>query len=136
MIPYKLQLLQHLKDTDKSACEDFCTQMQVVLEEDGLDDRLVFSNEATFHGTGKVNKHDTCIWGTEHPHVIQEHVRDSPKVNVFCAISKKCVYGSFFFEGTTVNSEAYLAMLHFCLWESEQTLFSNKMGHHLTGFSM
>ena len=28
VIPYKLHLLQHLKDTDKSAREDFCTQMQ------------------------------------------------------------------------------------------------------------
>ena len=30
---------------------------------------------------------------------------------MFCAISKKRVYESFFFEGRTVNSEAYLAML-------------------------
>ena len=74
IIPYKLHLLQHLKDTDKSAREDFCTQMQVMLEEDGFDDRLVFSDEATFHVTGKVNKHSTLIWGTEHPHAIQEHV--------------------------------------------------------------
>ena len=44
-------------------------------------------------------------------------MRDSPKVNVFCAISKKCVYGPFFFEGTTVNSEAYLAMLQNWLLE-------------------
>ena len=111
MIHYKLHLLQHFKDTDKSARKDFCTQMQVMLEEDRFDDRLVFSNEATFHVTGKVNKHNTRIWGTEHLHAIQEHVRDSPTVNVFCAISKKCVNGPFFFKGTMVNSEAYLAML-------------------------
>ena len=59
----------HLKDTDKSAREDFCTQMQVMVE-NGLDDRLVFSDEATFHVTGKVNKHNTRIWGTEHPPAI------------------------------------------------------------------
>ena len=35
MISYKMRLLQHLKDTDKSAREDFCTQMQMMLEEDG-----------------------------------------------------------------------------------------------------
>ena len=68
MIPYKLHLLQHLKDTDKPDGEDFCTQMQAMLEEDGFDDRLVFSDEATVHLTGKVNKHNTRIWGTEHPH--------------------------------------------------------------------
>ena len=82
--------------------------MQAMLEEDGFDDRLVFSDEATFHLTDKVNKHNTRIWGTKYPHLTLEHVRDSPKVNVFCAILKKRVYGPFFFEGTAVNSQAYL----------------------------
>jgi len=85
--------------------------MQAMLEEYGFDDRLVFSDETIFHVTGKVNKHNARKCGTELPHSILELVRDSPKVNVFCVISKKCMYGPFFFEGTTVNSEAYLAML-------------------------
>ena len=116
-IPYKLYLVQHWKDTNKPACENFDNQMQAMLEEDGFDDRLVFSDEATFHLIGKVNKHNTRIWGTEHRHLTLEHVRDSPKVNVFCAISKKRVYGLFFFEETTVNSEAYLDMLQNWLME-------------------
>ena len=53
--------------------------MQVMLEEDGFDDRLGFSDEATFHLTGKVNKYNTRIWGTEHPHSTLKHVRDSAK---------------------------------------------------------
>ena len=108
MIPYKLHLLKHLKETEKSAREDFRTRMQVMLEEDGFNDRLVVSDEATFHVTCKVNKR---IWETEYPHAILEHVRDSPQLNSLCAISKKWVYGPFFFEGTTVNCEAYSAML-------------------------
>ena len=60
---------------------------------------------------------------------------------MFCAILKKCVYGPLFFVRTTVNSETYLAMLQnwlmeLCLRESEQTLLSNRIGHHLTGISM
>ena len=117
MIPYKLHLFQHLKYTDKSAREYFCASMQVMLEEDGFDDRLMFSDEATFHVTGKVNEHNPRMWETEHPHAIQEHVRDSSQVNVFCAISKKCVYGPFIFEGTTVNSEGHLAMVQNWLME-------------------
>ena len=111
MTPYKLQLVQHLKDTDKPARRDFCIAMQEKLEDDGFDDRLVFSDEATFHVNGKVNKHNTRIWGTENPHEILEYQRDSPKVNVFCAVSKKAVYGPFFFEGATVNGDTYLNML-------------------------
>ena len=103
MIPYKLHLLQHLKDTDKPAHKDFCTQMQAMLEEDEFDNCLVFSDKATFHLTGKVNKDNAQIWETEHPHSMLEYVQDSAKVNMFCTIWKRRVYGSFFFEGTTVN---------------------------------
>jgi hypothetical protein len=40
-----------------------------------------------------------------------EHQRDSPKVNVFCAISSQKVYGPFFFAEETVTGMTYLDML-------------------------
>jgi hypothetical protein len=52
------------------------------LEEDGFAEKLVFSDEATFHVRGKENRHSVRIWVTENPHATVEHVRDSPKVNV------------------------------------------------------
>lgn len=85
--------------------------MQNLLEEDGFAERLVFSDEATFHLSGKVNRHNVRIWGTEHPHTIVEYERDSPKVNVFCAISRHKVYGPFFFAERTVTGHTYLDML-------------------------
>ena len=111
MMPYKLQLVQHLKDTDKPLRRDCCIAMQQKMEDDGFDDRLVFSDEATFHINGKVNKHNTRIWGTENPQELREHQRDSPKVTVFCAMSKKAVCGPLFFERATVNGETYVHML-------------------------
>ena len=90
MTPCKLQLLQHLKYTDRPPGPDFCISMREV-GNDGFDDWLVFSDEATFHVNGKVNKRDARIWGTENPHEILEHVRDSPTLNVFCAMLKKAV---------------------------------------------
>jgi hypothetical protein len=56
-----------------------------------------------------MNRHN--VWGTENPHVILEHERNSPKVNVFCAISKGKVYGPFFFVENTVTGNSYLDML-------------------------
>ena len=47
MAPYKLQLIQQLKNTDKPARRDFCIAMPEKLRDDGFDDRLVFSDEAT-----------------------------------------------------------------------------------------
>lgn len=36
-------------------------------EEDGFDDRLIFSDETNLHVRGKVNKYHTGIWGTGNP---------------------------------------------------------------------
>jgi hypothetical protein len=111
MTPYRLQLLQKLKPGDNDARHSFCSSMQEKLEEDGFWERLVFSDEATFHVNGKVNRRNVRIWGTENPHACLEHERDSPKVNVFCAISIQKVYGPFFFVEDTVNANRYLDMV-------------------------
>jgi hypothetical protein len=89
MIPYKLQLLQSLSDQDKATRCDFCTEMQERCEEEGFSERLTFSDESTFHIIWKVNKQNVRIWETENPRATMEHVRDSAKVNVFCAMKKK-----------------------------------------------
>jgi hypothetical protein len=73
--------------------------------------RFLFSDEATFEVNGKVNRHNVRVWGTENPHVTFEHERDSPKVNVFCAIPKEKVYGPFFFAENTVTGNSFLDML-------------------------
>ena len=109
MKPYKLQLVQAITADDKRKCKQFCVDMQEKLE-DEFNKRLVFSNEATFQKNGKVNRHNVRIWGEKNPHAIIEHERDSPKVNVFCAISKNHVHVPFFFEGN-VTGDVYLHML-------------------------
>jgi len=58
----------------------FCGEMFDKIEnEDDYLNKIVFSNEATFHLSGKVNCHNVKIWGTENTHKIIEQVRDSPK---------------------------------------------------------
>ena len=58
-----------------------------------------------------LNRQNVRIWGLQNPHVQIEHSRDSPKVNVSCAISCSSVYGPFFFDGNMVNGLQYLHML-------------------------
>jgi hypothetical protein len=62
----------------------FCTEMfdKKENEYDYLN-KIVFSNEDTFRLSGKINHHNVRIWGTENPRETVEHVRDSPKLNVF-----------------------------------------------------
>jgi len=84
---YWLQLLQALNPQDHNVHLHFCVDFQQWLEEDGFAEKLVFNNKATFHVCGKVNHHTVRIWGIENPHATMEHVCDSCKVNVFCAVS-------------------------------------------------
>jgi hypothetical protein len=64
-----------------------------------------------FHVSGRVNTHNCRIRASENPCVSLEHVYDSPKVNVFCAISKERVYGPFFFMKTSITGIGYADML-------------------------
>jgi hypothetical protein len=62
--------------------------------------------ESTFQVSDKVSTHNCRIWGSENPRVSLEHLRDSPKVNVLCALSKEIVYGPFFME-TPITSSSF-----------------------------
>ena len=73
--------------------------------------KVQFSDEATFHVSGAVNRRSVRIWESENPHAYVEHQRDSPDVNVFCAISSQIVYGPFFFTEETVTGMTYLDIL-------------------------
>jgi hypothetical protein len=65
--------------------------MQADMEDDEFATRLIFSDEATFHLSGNENRHNVRVCGTENPHATTELQRDSPKLNVFCAISRRKV---------------------------------------------
>lgn len=120
MKPHRLHLLQLLKPTVHIDRSNFCIKMQDAITEEGFLDRVVFSDESTFHISGKVNKHNVRIWGTENPLEIVQHERASPKINVFCAKSTQKVYGPFFFCEDTVMGASYLEMLQIWLFPRMQ----------------
>jgi hypothetical protein len=79
--------VQELKAADKVKRLEFYEKMQLKIEGDGFVERLFFSNEATFHVSGKANRHNISVWGADQPHAQTEHQCESPKVNVSCAMS-------------------------------------------------
>jgi hypothetical protein len=103
-----LQLLQALTPEDHSLHHEFCLEYQERLQEEA--DKLVVSDEACFHLSDKVNHHNVRIWSMENPHATVQHSCDSPKVNVFYAISPRKVYVPFFFAEKSVNVFAYLEL--------------------------
>jgi hypothetical protein len=82
------------------------------LEDDELfTAKIVFSDEATFHLSGNVNRHNLRIWGSNNQYEVIEHKRGSPKLKVFCALSEENVFGPIFFVESTVTGIVYLDML-------------------------
>ncbi|PNF39058.1 hypothetical protein B7P43_G04850, partial [Cryptotermes secundus] len=109
---YKLSIVQHLTDADKAVRKEFCMQIfHRIQDDEKFPVSVIFSDESTFHASAKVSTHNCRIWGSENPRVFLEHVRDSPKVNMFCVLSKERVYGPFFFMETTITGIVYLDML-------------------------
>jgi hypothetical protein len=104
----------------------------------GLSELVIFSDEATFFLSGKVNRHNTWIWGSQNPHALIDMQHDSPKVNVFCAITERCVFSPFFFAEDSVMGKVYLYVLENWLMlqhtdEEVQGTFTNKTGPHHNG---
>ncbi|GBM65110.1 NF-X1-type zinc finger protein NFXL1 [Araneus ventricosus] len=60
--------------------------LQKIEEDENFLQHVMFSDEATFHISGIVNRHNTRIWGLENFHAVLEQARDSPKVNVWCGL--------------------------------------------------
>lgn len=78
------------------------------LEDDEFDDQFVFNDE-NLQVSIKINKNNTSIYSVLriYMYINLEHVQDSAKINVFSAMSKKCVYVPFFFRGATINDEMH-----------------------------
>ncbi|KFM60000.1 Transposable element Tc1 transposase, partial [Stegodyphus mimosarum] len=69
---------------------------------------VMFSDEASCHLSGIVNRHNVRIWGSEYPHEYREAQRDSPKVNVWCGLMHDRDNVPFFSTEKTVSSVVYL----------------------------
>ena len=117
MYPYKVQVVHGLKDGDPERrllyCQWFLNKARETPE---FLDSVFFSDEATFHLSGQVNRQNTRFWGLENPHEIAETKSFSPKVTVWAATSSARVIGPFFFEydqgkAVTVNKKNYVNAL-------------------------
>jgi hypothetical protein len=64
---------------------------------------FVFSDEATFDVSGKVNQNTHRIWGNENPQEVMEHERGTPKSNEWCNLTSDFLTGPFIFEEFAVT---------------------------------
>ena len=110
-------MVQSLEPQDYDLRKEMCETLLHHYEADpALLERLWFSDEALFHLSGRVNRHNIRFWGTENPVEVREHLRDSPKLVVWCAMSSVGLIGPYFFkkengDAANVNGVNYLHML-------------------------
>ncbi|GFW45091.1 uncharacterized protein TNCV_4514051 [Trichonephila clavipes] len=103
-------------------------------------DYVVFRDGSTFDLSGHVDTHNARIWSLENPHEVLELQQDSPKLNVFSAISRRKVYGSFVFGEPTITGSANLDDMQLWFFLNRKkvkhiTSFGMKMVHRLTVIS-
>lgn len=110
--PFKIQMVHQLLLGDYARRTQMCeTLLEMIRQDPEFLGQLSFSDESTFHLSGHVNTQNCRIWGAENNHDFLEHERDSPKVNVWCLMTRQQIIGPFFFLEKTVTQANYLDML-------------------------
>jgi len=128
--PYKIMIVQELSPLDY---ENRMNCSQEMLNRIHARSTFFSSDEAHFHLSGAVNKQNFRYWAENNPRQIHERPLHSPKVTVWCAISKFGVIGPYFFEENgqtvTVNAERYVSMLdNFFEPQLEELMEETNMG--------
>jgi len=110
--PYKLHLHQALHEGDTHKRIEYCVYVQGLIGEDpGFLSRVLWSDEATFHRDGTVNRHNMHYWSQENPHWLrQDHHQIRWKVNVWAGILGDTVIGPYFIDGA-LTGRRYLRFL-------------------------
>ena len=108
---YHVQIVHKLEAEDYAARQAMCYDLLEAVRNENLMENVLFSDEATFHISGHVNRHNCRIWANEQPNRLHESQRDTPKVNVWIGITKSKLYGPFMFAERTITGEIYLDML-------------------------
>jgi len=95
--PYNLQTVHKLEEENNNRRVKMCeTLLKHCKNNSSILDNIWFSDEAVFHLSERINRHNTRKWGTENPKVIEEKVRDLSKLIVWCTIFSKGIIGPYF----------------------------------------
>lgn len=108
---WKLRLLHEISAEDEADRLDFCSEIVEIMEEDDTwINRICFSDEAHFHLSGEVNRHNCTYWSKNDPDFFTTKPLHSPRVTVWCGVWSGGIVGPYFFDGN-VTGDSYLRML-------------------------
>ena len=109
---YHIQLHQELNNGDVQRRTEFCNWAIQTMEEDGtFFNRVLFSDEATFHRNGSVNRHNFHYYADENPNYFrQTYCQHRWSLNVWGGIIGEYIIGPYFFE-RSLNGPRFLDFL-------------------------
>ncbi|KAF2345053.1 Protein of unknown function DUF4817 [Trinorchestia longiramus] len=93
LYPYKIKLTQQLLPNDYHSRVNYSESFIRMCEDTSFIETIIFSDEAHFHLSGHVNRHNSRIWCNENPREIQERPLHSLRVTVWCGITASNVIG-------------------------------------------
>ena len=108
MHSYKYAMVQETNGPDLAARTTYCKWFLQFVKKEGAAvlDRMFFSDQAWFHLDGHIKAQNSCTWSTKNSSDCWEKPSRSPKVGVWCAMSRKRIVGPLFFD-QPITAEAY-----------------------------
>jgi hypothetical protein len=64
----------------------------------------LFSDEAKFHTSGSVSRHNCVVWGNVPSREYLKPERVNPKVDLWCALARGKVFGPFSFDKDIITA--------------------------------
>lgn len=127
---YHIQLHQALSENDFQRRIEFCAWARLCLQENPtFFTNVLFSDEATFHNTGCVNRHNFHYYSIENPRIMRQLDNQHRwSINVWGGIIGEHVVGPHFFNGP-LNGQMYLEFLTNNLPALVQNLPPNIQAH-------
>lgn len=110
--PYKFHFCHELTEDDPDRRTEFCENIQNrCIANPNFIKKIVFSDEATFCLSGKVNRHNYRIWSRNNPRWMRQvHTQYPQKINVWTGMIDDNIIGPFFIEGN-LTGHRYLDLL-------------------------
>lgn len=108
---YRPQLHQGLTEDDFDRRVEFSEWFVIRCEAElNFQNRILWTDEASFKLNGCVNRHNCVYWSDTNPHELLEQELNVPGVNVWAGVWSGGIVGPYFFNGT-VTGASYLEML-------------------------
>ena len=110
--PYIPRLVQALNEDDADRRLEFCEVWNGMLQRDHhFPHRILWSDEAKFHLSGAVNRHNCVYWREAPPGKTSEKTATTVGINVWCGMWSGGIVGPVFLE-ENINQDVYLAVLN------------------------